>query len=120
MCSELTKLEKKLIEIKKQKEVALNYLEEINKNEKDISSKLAATKPVHITEHALLRYIERVYGVPLADVRKELASKLDTVPAFIKQEKNIKYEHNGIHGVFKNKENGCVLVTILDSKAEGK
>ena len=33
-------------------------------------------KPLHITDHALIRYIERVYGIDLDPIKAEIAGKL--------------------------------------------
>jgi CRISPR/Cas system-associated endonuclease Cas3-HD len=33
-----------------------------------------ATPPIHVTDHAIVRYMERVYGIDIERIRAELAS----------------------------------------------
>jgi len=62
---------------------------------------------VAITEHALLRYLERVYKFDIKKLKENLLT--EKVIEYIKNYKSGKITENGITYVFKNK----VIVTIL-------
>ena len=111
MTSEQQKLEKKLLEKLKQEEIAFNYLKEVQKERWQLEQKIKSLKAVHISEHALLRYFERVYKVPVSEIRNEIRQKLIDLPLWVKQSNNITYLHNGLNLVVKN----GTVVTILDS-----
>jgi hypothetical protein len=109
--SEKEKLEKKLLQKLKQEEIAFNYLQEVQKERWELEQKIKQFKDVHISEHALIRYFERVYKVPVAEIRKDIKEKLIDLPLWVKQANNITYFHNGLNLVVKN----GTVVTILDS-----
>ena len=111
MASEKEKLEKKLLQKIKKEEVAFNYLEEARKERYELEQKIKQFNDVHISEHALLRYFERVYKVPVAEIRKDIKEKLIDLPLWVKQSNNVTYLHNGLNLVVKN----GTVVTILDS-----
>ena len=110
MASEKEKLEKKLLEKLKQEEIAFNYLQEVQKERWELEQKIKSLNAVHISEHALIRYFERFYKVPVSEIRNEISQKLIDLPLWVKQSNNVTYLHNGLNLVVKN----GTVVTILD------
>lgn len=110
MASEKEKLEKKLLQKIKKEEVAFNYLEEARKERYEIEQQIKSLNAVHISEHALIRYFERFYKVPVSEIRNEISQKLIDLPLWVKQSNNVTYLHNGLNLVVKN----GTVVTILD------
>lgn len=115
MATEKEKLEKKISEKIKQEAVALNYLRTVQEERYELENQLKSLMPVHISEHALLRYFERIYKVPVQEIRNELYQLLADVPLAVKKSKDIRYCHKGLNLHLKN----GTVVTILESE-EGK
>lgn len=114
MATEKEKLEKKLSDKIKQEEVAYNYLQTVQKERYELEEKIKAFNPVHVSEHALIRYFERMYKVPVLQIREELNDALIDLPLWVKQSRHITYCHNGLNLVLKN----GTIVTILDPSKE--
>jgi ribosome-binding protein aMBF1 (putative translation factor) len=114
MATEKEKLEKKLSDKIKQEEVAYNYLETVREERQELEQKIKSLSAVHVSEHALIRYFERIYKVPVLDIRKELNKVLIDLPLWVKQSRHITYVHNGLNLVIKN----GTVVTILDPPEE--
>lgn len=110
MATEKEKLEKKLSDKVKQEEVAYNYQQTVKKERRELEEKIKALNAVHVSEHALIRYFERIYKVPVLEIREELNKALIDLPLWVKQSRHITYCHNGLNLVLKN----GTLVTILD------
>ncbi len=82
-----------------------NSLINITKEIKNITSQSPT-----ISEHALLRYVERVLGIDLEKIKREILSEKNI--AFIEHLKSCKFPISTTHkAVVKNK----VVVTIEDS-----
>lgn len=72
-----------------------------------------ARRLAHITDHALLRYLERVKGVDVAAARREITENVDLV-----------HDHEGATGVIKDgfvyKMNGTTVVTVIEHHCADK
>jgi len=81
----------------------------VNNINKKIKQLTARNKPVVVTEHATLRYIERVIGINLDDIHNIILN--DEVKAKVKAFGNGKYEVEGGFSVVV-KENTIVTVEV--------
>lgn len=70
--------------------------------------------PVHITDHAVLRYIERVYGINIDDVRREILSIEDYEKYRQFKDCNIKRDNCVL--IIRD----CKVVTVLAKDMENK
>jgi septal ring factor EnvC (AmiA/AmiB activator) len=90
--------------------------EEIKKLSKEMSSidtkirnleQPPKKQKISITDHALLRYLERIHGFNIKNLRETLLT--EKVVSYINNYKSGKITENGITYVFKNR----VVVTIM-------
>jgi hypothetical protein len=109
MASKKEKLEKKLLDKKNQEEVAINYLKCIQADKRKIEQEIKKLEPVRITEHAILRYFERFYNVPVDDLKKELFEKLSDLPRHVIESPEISYIHKGMN---LRMVNGTVITIV--------
>ena len=107
-----SKLEQELSDIKRQKlmlgEQTTLVSNQLQRVENDIK-KLVASRGdgLIVSEHAMLRYIERVVGIPLEEIKAKIAT-----PNLINTVKTL---GNGTYSIdgFKVKIVGGVIVTVL-------
>lgn len=97
MVTKKEKLEKQLLEKKNQEEVAKNYLKCIQDERSKIIQELRRLEPIKVTEHALLRYLERFYNVPVDELKNELLQKLADLPKHVIESPDISYTHKGMN-----------------------
>lgn len=110
-----TKLEVEIISLEKdQKQIAKeidNKKRELNAICQEIES-FANKEPI-ISEHAMLRYIERVIGIDLGDIEKHILSEQNR--KLIDFAGNCRIKSNGVELIVKNR---CVVsvVNIIGSR----
>lgn len=90
------------------KEAAARRLRDSLKDQ--ITNIETANKEPVVTEHALLRYLERVYGIDLEETKRTMLD--DGVADLIKQFKSGKIPSNGCRLIVKD----CVVVTVEPPK----
>lgn len=96
-----------IYELQQQKKDLDELKADMQKNQGDLTKinsriealKLASSDPV-VTEHAMLRYLERVKGVDLAEIEAEILNK-DTLKLIEK------FGHTGVYSV-----NGCKIKLV--------
>ncbi len=101
-------------ELKRDKEKAEAALTsaraEATKIKKSIHDLTQKKDPI-VTEHAILRYLERIEGIDLEEVKKKILT--DKVKGFIEQLPNGVFPVVGLKN-FKIKVKNRVVITILD------
>lgn len=75
-----SKLEKALRQKKEQLKTAKDYVLEVQASLDDTQRQLNVAKPIVVTEHFILRYLERFLGIDISSIRKELVTKFSDVP----------------------------------------
>ncbi|MDD3467011.1 MAG: hypothetical protein PHE67_07665 [Campylobacterales bacterium] len=107
-----SKLEQELSDIKRQKlipgEQATLVSNQLQRVENDIKKLIASrSDELIVSEHAMLRYIQRVVGIPLEDIKAKIAT-----PNLVNTVKTL---GNGTYPIdgFRVKIIGGVIVTVL-------
>jgi len=109
------KVDLEITELKRDKEKAEAALAgartELAKVENNIKTLTQSKDPI-VSEHAILRYLERIEGVDLEEVKKKILT--DKVKAYINQFPNCVAPVEGFPQNFKIKVKNRVVITILD------
>ncbi|MBN1468651.1 MAG: hypothetical protein JW924_08000 [Fusobacteriaceae bacterium] len=84
--------------------------------EADISAKKETKKSIRVTEHALLRYLERVEGINLKEIEEKILTE--------NLKKQINYFGDGVYH-FDEGENkvvveNCKIITVISNKGDVK
>ena len=82
----------------------------------DISAKKETKKNIRVTEHALLRYLERVEGINLKEIEKKILTE--------NLKKHINYFGDGIYHFDEGKNKVVVenskIITVISNKGDEK
>lgn len=107
-------LKKSLVQLEKEREAFVQSTQlnkaSLDKRIEQLQRKISLIEqPIKVSDHAVLRYLERVLGLNLDDVRAEILSS--GVEAQIRQLGSGKYP---LKGGGKAVVNGNVIVTVID------
>ena len=102
--NKLKLLEKEKIDISNQANECKQKINNINQKIKQLQD---SNKDIIVSEHALLRYIERVIGIDLKDIEDNILNEADKEN--IKSLGNCKYPKDGFKLIVKNN----VVTTIV-------
>jgi hypothetical protein len=107
----LEKLEKRKKEKMDKLAGARAYVAETQRELDEVQNKINLYKPLIVTDHFILRYIERVYGLDMDAIKKEILEKFSDVPLVAKMSnKGAVYTKENLSVVVKN----STLVTVYE------
>lgn len=85
MDNELSKLQKVLGQQKEEARVVRAHLDSIysriQDTEQAIATEKLATKTIEISDHALVRYFERIFGIPVEEFRRDMSKAVGDLAA---------------------------------------
>ena len=110
-----SKVDLEINELERDKEKAETALSvaraEVTKIKSNIHNLTQSKDPI-VTEHAILRYLERIEGIDFEEVKKKILT--EKVKGFIEKLPNGVFPVEGSPNNFKIKVKNRVVITILD------
>jgi hypothetical protein len=104
-------LEKTLSQQKRNLQEAREYASKLQREMEDTQRLLSITKPLIITDHFLLRYLERACGIDITSMKQQLLEEFSGVPVSARTSKEVcELKYNG----HKLKIANNTLITYLE------
>jgi hypothetical protein len=109
------KLEKQKKGVIQKLEGARQYLADTQRELEEVQRKINVHRPLTITDHFRIRYLERVYGINLEDLDKEILERFSGVHLIARlSTKDTLYTSDGLSVGVKNN----TLITVYSKKLD--